>query len=62
MYITVKGARRFFICPKNLDHIMPYRLPYVFFSDQAKIFFGGLISLPTDYLNTRTVKTETREN
>ena len=27
-----------FICPKNSDHIMPYRLPSVIVSDRAKIF------------------------
>ena len=27
-----------FICPKNLDHIMSYRLPSVIFFDHAKIF------------------------
>ena len=29
----------FIICLKNSDHIMPYRLPSVNFSDQAEIFF-----------------------
>ena len=33
-----------FICPKNSDHIMPYRLPNVFFSDRAKIFFVVLLA------------------
>merc|ERR1719153_1154223 len=32
------------ICPKNSDHIMPYRLPNVFFSDRAKIFFVVLLA------------------
>ena len=33
-----------FICQRNSDHIMPYRLPSVIFSDRVKIFC--LISLP----------------
>ena len=41
------------ICPKNSDHIMPYRLPSVIFSDRAKIFFCGLISLPQPQNNNK---------
>merc|ERR1712212_4667 len=36
--------RTVFICPKNSDHIMPYRPPYVFFSERAKIFFVVLLA------------------
>ena len=36
--------RYIFICPNNLDHIMPYRLLYVIFSDRAKIFFVVLLA------------------
>ena len=34
----------FFMCPKNSDHIVPYQLPSVIFSDRAKIYFLVLLS------------------
>ena len=43
-YYSILGWHSIFKCPKISDHIMPYRLPFVIFSDRAKIFFVFLLA------------------